>query len=145
MMSPNLKARFKSVVIELEDNRAKAYQDIYGNITVGIGHNLSAHPVSADIIDRWFNEDVDYFYDKLDSTFNWFNDKSDGVKMGLTYMAFNMGWEKFLTFKKFLQALEDDDMPVAIREFQDSKYYRELPRPAKAVFNALRLGTFEVI
>lgn len=144
-MDKALKDRLRPIAIQIEDYRSKPYQDIYGNITVGIGHNLSANPVADDIITRWFDEDVSYFYDKLARNFPWFSNLTDDCQMALIYMTFNLGWEKFLGFKKFIGALSQDDVPTALHELKSSRYYSQVPRGARAIYNALNDGTFRVI
>ena len=89
---------------------------LIGNLTIGIGRNLSANGLRPQEIDMLCANDVQEVVDELHSRLPWFN-SLDSVRQGvLINMAFNlgtaalMGWSTFLGLVKaghYLEASQD--------------------------------------
>jgi len=139
-MDSQLRVEVRKKAIAREGYKQRAYLDIYGNITAGIGHNLSANDISKDVIEKWFNDDIDYHYQRLSESFDWFNHLELGRKVVLIYMAFNLGWAKFLTFKNMINQLAQYNFVGASHELMDSAYATELPHVAQDIANTLVTG-----
>jgi lysozyme len=141
MIETSMFEKVKKILIEHEGRKQRTYIDTVGNITAGIGHNLSAHDISNDIIERWFYEDVNFFYEKL-SKLSWFNKLNEARQIALIDMAF-MGWGNFLGFKDMIKAFEEDNLDKAANEIIDSEYGRKFTKRANDIANIIRTGTYE--
>lgn len=103
-----------------ESLRQFAYKDIEGHLTIGYGHNLDANGLSKAACTFILNEDADYHLGYLPEL-NYFSKLTDNRKIALASMAFNLGKEGFLEFKKMHLALESGDYVRAAEEILDSK------------------------
>lgn len=139
-MDESLRKVIRKKAIEREAVRAFPYFDIYGNISIGIGHNLSANPLSAQQIDDFFNSDIDYHYEHLKESFPWFLDLNQSRQAILVYMAFNLGWKRFLGFKKMIKKLEENDFEGAAQEVLTSVYNTQLPKVTHDIAQILISG-----
>jgi len=63
-------------------------------------------------------------------TFEEFETLSFNRKMALTDMCFNLGLNKFLGFKKMIQAIKDEDFDKAAIELMDSLYFEQVKNRA---------------
>lgn len=123
-----------------EGNKGFAYDDatgrpvktgdrLQGNLTIGVGHNLSAKPLSARVRTLILDEDLDECQIDL-MAFSWFL-KTDAVRQrALLDFRFNVGGAKFRTFKKMLAALERMDYRAAADELQASLWASQV-QPAR--------------
>jgi lysozyme len=115
MMPDSMRAPLKHLLVDHEGYENKPYLDTEGNITIGIGYNLSARGLSDAWINTQYDEDVNYFYDSLDNDYPWFKTLSEARKIALVDMCF-MGYRKFKGFKKMLLALNLGDFRLASQE-----------------------------
>ena len=68
-----------------------------------------------------------------------YQDQPEHVKQALSLMAYQLGVEGELQFKRMLGCLEQDDTHCAAREALDSKWHRQTPGRAEYVAALLRL------
>ena len=143
MMTTEMQKKALSLLIKHEDDRKRAYLDTAGNITVGIGHNLSNRDVADDIRFRWAKEDIGEFYNHLSQTFPWYNKLTPERQIALIDMAF-MGWQHFLTFQKMIDCLSVNDFKGAALEILNSEYRREVGQRAIDIANIISQGVINV-
>lgn len=130
------------LLVRHEDDKKRAYLDIYGNITAGIGHNLSAHDIADDIRSRWCREDATEFYNNL-LTFPWFSKCNLARQIALIDMCF-MGFKKFCGFQQMIAALAENNYQLAAKELLNSDYAKEVPTRAAELANILITGGLDV-
>lgn len=138
-MNPSMIKQLFALLDKHEDDKARAYLDIYGNITAGRGHNLSARDIAQDIRDRWTREDIQEFYNNWSSSFAWFNDLAEARQIALIDFSF-IGWQKVLEFKNMLSCLEKGDMEGAGEEILKSLYHRQVGQRAQDIRDILVTG-----
>ena len=102
------------------------YNDIFGNITIGYGHNLSGKGVSKNAADFIFNEDVQECINDLEKLSFW-NELFDDRKIVLVCLCFNLGYPRFMQFRNMLNALEKKDYELASAEILNSEAAKQLP------------------
>jgi lysozyme len=131
------------LLIEHEGLRLKPYYDTMGISTVGVGHNLLASPLPADLqFDlnetgaltheqclELLKADLDTVIDDL-ATFEWFAWLSDLRKAAMCDMRFNLGHGRFREFKKMLAALSQRDFNDASAAMLDSAWAKQVPSRA---------------
>lgn len=109
-----------------------------GKTTIGYGHNIQDRGISRECAEFIFQEDLNNAIDSCRVIFgdDFFNSLSDCRKIAIVDMMFNLGVNKFLTFKKFIKAIKKRDFEEAVREIIDSKAYKQCTnRYSKIVIN----------
>lgn len=94
--------------------------------TVGYGRNLAERGLSEEESLYLLSNDIRECYDDLESRYKWFADLSDGAKLALLDLRFNMGAAKLATFKNFLAAMEKGDIKEAQKHLMDSAYAKQV-------------------
>ena len=134
-----MKMRLKSLLIKHEDYRMLPYPDILGNITIGIGRNLTGRGVLPTEIDMMFDHDVDYFVNFLSKHYSWFNELNETRQIALIDMCF-AGTRTFSTFKKMINFLANKDYKKAADELLDSKYAQQVGERATELAEMIEHG-----
>jgi len=120
----------------------KIYLDHLGYPTFGIGHLIldtdPEHgqevdtPVSEERIEECFEKDIQGVLTDLDRNIPWWKDLNEDHQRVMANMAFNLGINRLLKFKKFLSALEEKDFEKAAVEMMDSKWATQVgPRAVR--------------
>ncbi len=135
-MDQSFKLRLKSLIVSHEKYTNLPYTDTKGNITIGVGYNLSARGLPDSWINAQFDEDITYFDKQLSLDFPWYKDLSDVRKMVLIDMCF-MGYRMFRTFHKMLFALELHNYERAADEMLNSEWAQQVHE--RAAENALMM------
>jgi lysozyme len=133
-----------------EGKKTNRYKDIYGNWSIGVGHNLKAYPIpgnweiplSDEHIRELLIEDSNRLLApvKLQS---WFNALDDVRKRVVGNMIFNMGWRAFGQFKTLISKLKDGKYPEAAESMLKSEWAKQLPERSKRLANSMRSGKMD--
>ena len=115
-----------------------------GNLTIGVGHNLTSRPLSDRVIDALLDDDVDEADTDL-ATFFWFRRLNDARRAALIDLRFNVGATRFRGFKRMLAALEAGDFVTAAKEMLDSEWARQVGKRAIEDADLLRSGNWAAI
>lgn len=126
------RATLKTQLVQHEDYRRFAYDDatgrtlkrgdvLVGNLTIGIGRNLSDVGLGDDEIDLLFQNDADRVVHDL-ITFQWFPALDPVRQRALFDVRLNLGPKGFRTFKKMLAAMARKDYTAAGKELLNSKW-----------------------
>jgi lysozyme len=134
-----MKVMLKSLLIKHEGEKLKLYKDTFGNLTIGIGRNLSDREIYQNESDLMFENDVNYFSDFLSKNYPFFDHLNEARQCALIDMCF-MGIKKFQTFKRMLQALTEFDYERAALEVMDSRYALQVGQRAIDISNIIRTG-----
>ena len=106
-----------------EGKKKFPYKDTEGNLTVGIGRNLSAKGLSEDEIDLLFENDLMEAETRLNKILAHYKINRSGlpeeVVMVLIDMSFNMGYG-LKSFKRMFKAIKKRDWEWMIEEMRDS-------------------------
>ena len=140
-MDSAFKARLKQLIVSHEDSRNYPYTDTKGNITIGIGYNLSARGLPDTWINQQYDEDVEYFDQQLRHDFPWYDGLIDVRKMVLIDMCFRC-YKTFCTFHKLIFALELRNNDKAADEILNSLYAEQAPNRALENANIMRSGVY---
>lgn len=117
----------EAMMIEDEGERLKMYLDTAGNWTIGIGHNLSAKPISKLASRTIFMEDMADAIDDVRHCCSIYGELSRPRQLVLINLAFNMGRDRLGKFVRFLGAIHRGDWNDAADELLDSKAAKDLP------------------
>jgi lysozyme len=142
MMTPEMLSKLKRSLVKHEGLENFPYVDTAGKITIGIGYNLTDRGLSDEWINDQYMQDVCYFYQQL-SGFEWFPQLTIDRQIVLIDMCF-MGWKKFLTFKKMINAISIGDFKKAAIEMLDSAWANQVKGRAVSLSHAMETGTYDV-
>lgn len=109
-----------------EGERDKPYLDTRGNITIGVGRNLTAVGVDTEERDLMLSKDVDRAVAACRALVHNFDLLTDARKEALANMAFNLGFLRFARFRKMLVAVEEGDFESAAAEALDSQWSKQV-------------------
>lgn len=110
--------------------------------TIGVGFNLSDRALPDPIIDALLDWCIDNVQHELDSALPWWRTMNDARQNALANMAFQLGLDKLLKFKKTLDLLKTGRWDAAATEALDSDWARQCPNRAKRVTDMIRKGEF---
>ena len=123
-----------------EGRRDRPYKDSEGNLTIGIGHNLDAKPLSDRVIDLIFEDDIADAIADLNRVLPWWVTLSDNRQIVIVDMCFNLGIGRLLKFSKTIAALQAKDWETAADEMLDSKWARQVGIRATRLADMMRAG-----
>ena len=124
-----------------EGLRLKPYIDTVGKITIGVGRNLDDVGISKDEALYLLNNDIKRAKEDVKKVFGELFDELDSVRQAvLIDMMFNLGLPRFLTFKKFIQAVKEKDFIKASQEMLDSKWANQVKDRAKRLSFMMKTG-----
>lgn len=123
------------------DDKTGAPPKLQGNLTIGIGHNLTANGLSDAVIEFIYQEDVDIVVHGLNKNLNWFA-ALDGVrKRAMINFCFNLGVQKVLNeFQPTLRLIALGDYGAASDHMLASKWASDVGPRAQRVANQMRDG-----
>ena len=129
-------SRLREQLIRHESKRALVYDDatgkpigpgsvVIGNPTIGTGRNLAGKGLTDEEQTYLLNNDIRDAV-RLAQAFSWFMLLDDVRQNVVVELIFNMGLEKFRTFKKFIAALVMSSFETAGNELADSKWQQQV-------------------
>lgn len=104
-----------------EGRRNLPYEDSEGNLTIGVGHNLS-NPLPDHVIDALFYHDIATAKKELHRIYPGSCSISQNRQEALVELMFNMGAPTLLTFDNMWEAIMDEKWDIAADELLDSKW-----------------------
>ena len=104
------------------NGRHYMYPCTAGKLTVGWGHNIEDNGISNAIAEAILDEDIDESLADLNKLFPNFFLLPQTVQLVLADMRFNLGHNRFRTFKNMIAAVECQDWPQMVFEMEDSKW-----------------------
>ena len=117
-----------SRLVQHEGIKQFAYTDSLGYVTIGVGrciHEGKGRGLTSDECFMLLKNDLMYFRNLL-LKYDWFT-KQDTVRQNaLVELAFNMGVNGLLGFKKMLSALTVNNYALAAKELADSSWSRQV-------------------
>ncbi len=134
----------KNLLIRFEGLRLKPYQDSTGNLTIGVGRNLTDRGISEEEALHLLANDIVFFYRELGARYAWFNHLDDVRQLALVTMAFNLGMEGLAGFRELLVALMLKHYNVAAEAALNSKWAKQVGKRAVETAEMLRTGELQL-
>jgi GH24 family phage-related lysozyme (muramidase) len=127
--------------LESEEGRKRSiYTDTTGNVSVGIGRNLTGVGVSDDEIELMLSNDVARAEAFLTANLPWWTGLDDVRQSVLMDLAFNMGAE-LLQFHHMLAAVQASDWNTAFSEMLNSTWATQVGRRAQNLARIMLTGS----
>lgn len=137
MKLPEINIEDFNITRENEGYSAKLYKCTAGKLTIGWGHNIEDKGISIDEAELMFKNDI---YDAIHDLAKIFPDiykMEKNVRIVLVDMMFNLGYNKFSGFKKFIEAIKNGDKETAKKEMVDSAYYKQVGKRGQKLLELL--------
>ncbi len=125
-------------LIKHEGVRLTPYTDTTGNLTVGVGRNLSK-PLSKQVWGMMLTEDIDEAVENT-KDLPWFQPLNDTRQRVIVEMVFNMGLQRFLTFHNFIASLKSGNFEMAAFEMLNSIWASQVGQRAKTLSTMMLTG-----
>jgi len=137
--------RLKAQIREHEGFRNKAYPDTLGNWTIGVGHLIKLPDEEYLINIRLKDYEVEHIFNTdlnqaIDDARKFVDEKlihEEAFEI-IVDMAFNLGLTRLSQFKKFQQALINNNYEKASEEMLDSRWAKQLPYRSKKLADKMR-------
>lgn len=126
-----------------EDFVSHAYQDHLGYWTIGYGRLIDERRgggISKNEAKELLRKDILKVYQGLREKIWFFNGLSDSHQRALCNMAFQLGIDGLLKFRKMLSAMEGGNFDRAYAEALDSKWAQQTPQRAMRVAYMIKNG-----
>lgn len=131
-MNNNLIEKLKDQLKIDEGVKYEIYEDHLGYATFGIGHLITdkdpeygwpvGTKVSEERVNEVFKTDVQKFIRETQKVFPDLINKPDNIQVVLVNMCFNLGAPRLSKFKKFINAINDEQWIEAAIEMMDSRW-----------------------
>lgn len=125
-----------------DDKTAQRVRGQKGKITIGIGWNIDDQGCPLEIaryVARYFIKANDELLSKLFTVYNSLDQVRQCV---LVDMMFNLGFNKFTKFRRFIVAVEAKDWAIAANEMRNSLWHDQLPDRVDDLANSILTGIF---
>lgn len=122
-----------------EGLRLKPYTDSQGTQTIGYGHNLN-YPITRAAAEEILLGDIAFVVTALQTRLPYLHDLDPIRRTALIDMAFNLGVEGLLSFKKMLKAVEEREWDTVYTEALDSHWARQVGVRARTIATMLATG-----
>lgn len=122
-----------------EGLRIKPYKCTANKTSIGYGRNLDDNGISIYEAEMLLQNDVNHILRQLETVI-WYMLLDDVRKAVIVNMAYNMGIQGMLGFKKMIAAIQKQDWETVAKEMLDSDYGRELKTRATELSKQLETG-----
>lgn len=138
-MTPAERQALVDQLILHESMRLKPYTDEFGNVTIGIGRNLTGKGISSAEAFYLLGNDIDEVEADL-LTFPWFHGLDPIRQRVLRDMRFNLGHGKFRTFLRTIRLVSEGDYAAAASAMRSSAWARQVKSRADRLIDMMRTG-----
>lgn len=117
------------------------YEDTLGFKTIGYGFLIDKNKsggMPKEIGEYWLRYNVDGVINDLRRRIDFFHRLPDDIQNALVNMAYQLGTNGLLGFKKMLEALKAKNYELAAHEALDSKWSTQTPQRAQRIANLIR-------
>lgn len=130
-----------------EGEKPHVYVDTLGYYTIGVGRLVDRRKAGAglrsDEIEYLLNNDIDDRINALHTRLSWFQNLDDARKGVLLNMAFQLGVDGLLGFKRTLDLVRDGKYENAAAAMLESRWAEQTPARAKRMADQMRSGLWQ--
>jgi lysozyme len=113
-----------------------AYQDHLGFWTIGYGFLIDQRRgggIPKEVAEYWLQHIVHGIVNDLSKRLSFFQDLPDAIQQCLVNMAYQLGTNGLLSFRKMMAALENGNYQQAAIEALDSRWAQQTPNRANRI------------
>lgn len=109
-------------------------------MTIGVGHNLDAKPLSERVVAMILEDDIDDAMREADERFPWLTEL-DPVRRAVVYdMTFNMGAAKVARFRGMIGAIKQRNWSLAAQHMLVSLWAKQVGQRAQHLAACMESG-----
>jgi lysozyme len=125
-----------------EGLRLKAYRDTVGKLTIGIGRNLDDVGISKEEAYYLLANDVAKAQREA-ATLPWFAGLNEARQAVVVSMIFNLGFDKFMQFKRTTSAIATGSYGLAATYMLESLWAKQVGKRAATLSTMMKSGEFQ--
>jgi lysozyme len=137
-VTPEQISALRDQLIADEGLRLKPYLDTKGILTIGVGRNLADMGISHDEAMALLDNDIASHAADLDRELPWWSRLDAARQLVIANMAFNLGIQRLLMFKKMLDHLARGEYDAAADEMQASAWAGQVGARAARLIATMR-------
>lgn len=122
-----------------EGKRKHPYEDSEGILTIAVGRNLEAVGLRDNEIQFMLLNDIAEVRTQL-SQVDWYRNLNQARQNVIENMVFNLGWPRFMGFKKTIAYIIQRNYEAAAREMLNSRWAVQVGPRAIRLANIMRTG-----
>ena len=130
----------KQMLKRHEGLKLKPYKCSAGKLTIGYGRNLDDVGISKKEAEIMLDNDIARAGSECMRIFPMMYKYSQARQAVLINMMFNLGRTKFLTFKRFIEAVCAEDWGKAAYEMEDSLWFKQVGDRGKELKELMENG-----
>jgi lysozyme len=141
MIKQDLKIRLRADLIRDEGFELKPYRCTAGKLTIGCGRNLEDRGITPD--EAFFLFDTDYKLVLLHAQEIFgpsFDNWSENRQLAVLNMLFNLGYSRFIKFRRMVSAMKKCEWRAAAAEAMISKWAIQVGDRAKRLAKMIEEG-----
>ena len=127
-------------LIKDEGIKLKPYKDSVGKLTIGIGRNLIDRGITKEEAILLLANDIKIVKREIKKIFPKFSSYTERRQLALMNMYFNLGYNKFSTFKRMIKAIKEEDWQQAGIEALKSRWAKQVGNRAINIANDIVRG-----
>ena len=131
------------LIQELKDDegmRLKPYTDTKGNLTIGVGRNLTDKGITYNEAQMLLLNDIVDCEKDLDKWAPWWRDMTEVRQRALMNMCFNLGWPRLREFHSMLLHLKNGEYMLAAASALHSLWASQVGGRAQRIATMMRNG-----
>ena len=123
-----------------------AYRDHLGYLTIGIGFLIDERKggrMPDEVMEFWLGYEIEKRRVALSKAIPFFDDLDEARQGALVNMAYQLGVNGVLAFKKMLHSMQRGDYDIAAKEALDSRWATQTPERAKRIAKQIETGEWQ--
>ena len=123
-----------------------AYKDHLGYLTIGIGFLIDERKggyMPDEVMEFWLGYEIEKRREALNKALPFFNSLDEARQGALINMAYQLGVNGVLAFKKMLHSMHRGDYDIAAKEALDSRWATQTPERAKRIAKQIETGEWQ--
>ena len=129
----------KKRLVDFEGLVLKPYHCSQNYLSIGVGRNLDSNGITEEEAMYLLDNDIHKVIEQLDKQWAVWRTFPDAAKYVSIDVAFNMGINTWMSFRKTRAYMEMGEWEEASKELLDSKYAEQVGR--RAIFNSEQLAS----
>lgn len=126
-----------------EGYRLSVYTDSAGNLTIGVGRNITGVGISAEEAEYLLGNDIYRAISGINKFIPWAADLDDARYGVIVNMTFNLGIGGLMNFEHFLAFMRERDWPNAAKEMLNSKWANQVGPRAHRLATQIETGIWQ--
>lgn len=135
-------SRLEEQLLVDEGLRLKPYKDTVGKLTIGIGRNLDDVGITKDEAIILLRNDIARTTKDVIANIPWWSTLDEVRRDVIINMAFNLGIEGLLKFKRTLLSIQNGEYEQASKEMLESKWAKQVGNRARRLAEMMRTGEY---